>query len=149
MFRLIIAITILAMLVPAHSVHGQPQASSLQACLADNTSGKDRKDLARWIFLALSAHPEMKQYVNAGAPTAADESSRTVAALVTHLIADSCPTEAKAAMKGGGQALTVAFEGLGRLAIQELMADKSTNESLSQFSRYLDQKRLQEALVDK
>jgi hypothetical protein len=146
MSRLIIAVAIVAMLVPAH---GQPQSSSLETCLADNTSGKDRKDLARWIFLGMSAHPEMKQYVSATASTAAEESSRTIAVLVTRLMTDSCVNEAKAAMKKGGGAVSLAFQSLGKLAMQELMADKSTSESLSQFGRYIDQKRFQEALADK
>src|SRR6266700_2824343 len=98
MFRLIVAIAFLATLVPAH---GQSQSSSLETCLADHTSGKDRKELARWVFFAISVHPELKQYVNASGPAAAEESSRTMAALVTRLMTDSCLNETKEAMKGG------------------------------------------------
>src|SRR3982751_4847671 len=37
-----------------------PASQSLGTCLADNTSGRDRKELAKWIFVAMSAHPDMK-----------------------------------------------------------------------------------------
>ena len=33
-----------------------------KTCLSDNTSGKDRKLLAKWIFLAMAAHPEFKGF---------------------------------------------------------------------------------------
>ena len=43
--------------------------STLWHAAGHNTSGKDRKDLARWIFLAMAAHPEMKQHASANAST--------------------------------------------------------------------------------
>lgn len=41
-----------------------PYTDALGSCLADNTTGKDRKELARWIFVAMSAHPEMRDLSN-------------------------------------------------------------------------------------
>ena len=117
-------------------------------CFADSTTGKDRKDLAKWIFLAMAAHPEMKQHASDNAVTAADQSSRTMAALVTRLLTDSCVNETRAVIKIGGS-IQVAFEGLGQLAIQELMADRSVKESIGLFERYVDQKRLIDALAGK
>jgi hypothetical protein len=32
----------------------RPMPSS---CMADSSTGKDRKELARWIFVAMSSHP--------------------------------------------------------------------------------------------
>jgi hypothetical protein len=49
------------MLMACVSVQAQQPADALSTCFADRTSGKDRKDLARWIFLAMAAHPEMKE----------------------------------------------------------------------------------------
>jgi hypothetical protein len=147
MFRLAV---VAAMLTVSVSAQGQQPADALKTCLADSTSGKDRKDLAKWIFLAMAAHPEMKQYASDNAVTAADQSSRTVAALVTRLLSDSCVNETRAVVKiGGSQSLQVAFSGLGQLAMQELMADKSVIESVGLFERYLDQKRLAVALAVK
>lgn len=147
MFRSIIIIgAVLALSLPALA---QPQSDALGTCLADNTSGRDRKDLARWVFLAMAAHPEMKEYSSANASAAVDESARSIAALVTRLLTDSCAKEAKAAIQGGGsprQSFVLAFESLGRLAMQELMADQSVTQTMGLFERYLDQKRFEQAL---
>jgi hypothetical protein len=128
---------------PAPSA-AEPTAS-LQKCLADNTTGRDRKDLAKWVFLSMAAHPEIRQYAAADMTAAVDESSRTMGALVTRLITDSCATEAKAVLGAGGSpavSFQVAFRSLGELAMQELMADKSVTQSMGLFQRYLDQKRI-------
>lgn len=133
------------------SAQGAQPVDALKTCLADNTSGKDRKALARWIFLAMGTHPEMRQHASAIAATAADETSRTMAALVTRLLTDSCVNETRAVVKlgQGAQSLQHAFEGLGQLAMQELMADKAVQDSMSLFERYLDQQRLTDALAGK
>ncbi len=94
MLRSFIVAVVMGVSVSAQS---PPPADALKACLVTNTSGQDRKDLAKWIFLAMAAHPEMKPHTNANAVAAADESSRTMAALFTRLLIESCPTEARAA----------------------------------------------------
>ena len=147
MFRLAI---VAALVVSSIAAHGQSQSNALGRCLADNTTGKDRKDLAKWFFLAMAAHPEIKQYTSANASTAAEESSRTLAALVTRLLTDTCANEMRAFPKDErSAALKLAFENLGRLAMQELMADQSVSESMGHFYRYLDQKRFEELAPDK
>ena len=143
--RLLIVALLVAVPVSAQA---QSPADALRTCLADSTSGKDRKDLAKWIFLAMAAHPEMKQHASAQAATASDDSSRTMAALVTRLLTDSCVNETRAVMKlgEGAQSMQLAFQGLGALAMQELMADKSVQGSMGLFERYLDKDRLNQAL---
>ena len=120
----------------------RPPVDALRGCLADSTSGRDRKDLAKWIFLAMAAHPEMKQH-SVGAAAAGVESSKAVAALVTRLLTESCAKEAKAVMATGdaGTAMRLAFEGLGQLAMAELMTDKAVEEAMGGFARYLDRER--------
>ena len=145
MLRTLIIVVVLATSVAAQE--GQP-AGALRTCVADSTSGKDRKDLAKWIFLAMAAHPEMRLHANASAAAAMEDSSRRMAALLTRLLTDSCVNETRAVMKtGSAQSLKLAFEGLGQLAMQELMADQSVGDAMGQFERYLDQKRLTEILA--
>jgi hypothetical protein len=130
------------------SPHAEQEALALKSCLADKTSGKDRKELAKWVFVSMAVHPEMKPHFNADIEIVADDASKTMAALVTRLLSESCVDETRAAMKGGQltQSLQVAFEGLGQLAMQELMADQSVQRSMGRFERYIDQKRMTEAL---
>lgn len=150
MLRAFIVAFIVGALGATVSAQSQESAAALKTCLADNTSGKDRKDLARWIFLALAAHPELKEDASPNAAAAGDESSRTMAALVTRLLTESCLNETRAVLQSGqSQSLQLAFEGLGQLAMQELMADKSVQASMSLFERYVDQKRFTEALTAK
>lgn len=139
-FRLI---TVVAILAISFAADGRAQSDALATCIADNTSGRDRKDLATWMFLAMAAHPEIKPYLISKASEAADESARKMAALVTRLLTDSCVKEVKALTKEGPAAFRAAFERLGALAMQELMADKSVTESFGLIERYLDQKRFE------
>ena len=109
----------------------QEPIAALKTCVTDNTSGRDRKDLAKWVFFAMAAHPEMKPYADTKVAAAVDESSQKLAALVTRLLTESCVNEVRAVMKTGqgSQALRYAFESLGQLAMQELMADKTVQDT--------------------
>lgn len=135
-----------ALLWAPFGASAKPQVDALRQCLADNTSGRDRKELARWVFLAMAAHPEMKG-LSSATPAAAEESSKAVGGVMMRLLAESCASQARAAMAAGGNlAVQVAFESLGRLAMQELMADRNVAQSMAGIERHVDAKRLNEAL---
>jgi hypothetical protein len=115
-----------------------PAADDLAKCFGDNTSGKDRKDLARWIFLAMAAHPEMRDLTKFP-DTVPVESSAALGKLFTRLIAESCPGQVQALIRTeGGQALRLGFEFLGRLAMQELMSNPDVTVAVSGFERFVD-----------
>jgi hypothetical protein len=137
------------LLAAAAPVQAAEPADALKTCLTDSTSGKDRKELAKWVFLAMAAHPEMTRHAGANAAAAADESSRTMAALVTRLLTESCVNETRSVVKSaqGAQSMELAFQGLGQLAMQELMADKAVRDAMALFQRYLDQERFTKALA--
>ena len=119
-----------------------PSAEAVQTCFADNTTGKDRKDLARWIFLAVAAHPEIRSLSTASAYDRA-QSSEAVGKLFTRLVADACPNEIRALIKyEGNAAIGVAFEYLGRLAMQELTANREVAASVTTLAQYVDQQRI-------
>jgi hypothetical protein len=114
----------------------------LGRCLADNTTGKDRKDLARWIFLGIASHPEIRSLSNA---TAADleASSRKTGELFTRLIAEACAKEISAAVQADGPlSLQQAFGVLGQVAIQELVNHPDVQAASSMFARFIDEKRI-------
>ncbi|MBL8306381.1 MAG: hypothetical protein JNM33_06770 [Rubrivivax sp.] len=120
-----------------------PSALALGKCLTDNTSGKERKALARWIFIAMAAHPEIKQ-LSAATPDDLEQASRATGALFTRLLAESCPAEMRAALQNeGAQAMQSAFSTLGQVAMQELMTDASVNAAIAGFERFVDGKRLE------
>jgi hypothetical protein len=149
MVRLLtVVVLLLSASLPAYA---QQPADALRGCLADNTSGKDRKDLAKWIFLAIAAHPEMKNHATGDLPTAMDDASKTMGALVTRLLGESCAKETGAVLTSAqsSQAMQLAFQGLGTLAMQELMADPAVLASMGLFERYLDPTRLKTVLGGK
>jgi hypothetical protein len=128
----------------------QAQGDALAKCLADNTTGKDRKDLARWIFVAMAAHPEIHDIAN---PTEAlaDRTYVTMGNLVTRLLAENCPEEVKAVVKGSdsSRVMRQAFERLGQLAMMELMSNRDVASSVSRFEQYVDKDKLASVLSPK
>jgi hypothetical protein len=124
----------------------QVPTEALSRCLADNTSGKDRKDLARWVFFAMASHPEIKQFAAPDMASASEEVHRVIAGTFTRLLADSCLTQTQAAFKqGGSKAIKVAFQTHGQLAMQELMSNQDVNASMSRFEKLIDQAKLSKA----
>jgi hypothetical protein len=112
---------------------------ALSSCVADNTSGKQRKDLARWVFLAMSAHPDLKQYTSSEVEIAREPTDRSIAELFEYLITEQCATEANATFRElGTPGLQVAFETLGRLAMMELMSNADASAAMSAFERFVD-----------
>jgi hypothetical protein len=131
------------------SAIASPASDALSTCLADNTTGKDRKDMARWIFIAMSAHPELHNLVNI-TEKQRDEINKALGSMVTKLMTESCPVQAKAALENdGGEAFKAAFGVVGRLAMQELMANQEVNSSFSEFSKYMDKDKIDLALGKK
>jgi hypothetical protein len=142
--RVIMASALLS-LISGTSV-GAENPQDLGTCLIDNTTGKDRKQLATWIFLAMSSHPAVEPYSKV---TEKDEVEiqKAVAGIFMKLVADDCAEQTKIAMQDRGQkAFEGAFELLGRVAMQELMAHAEVKKSTSGFLPYLNEAKLKAAL---
>lgn len=142
--RIAAATILVATMAPAMA---SPAAEAVSLCLTDSTTGKDRKDLARWVFLAMAEHPEIREL--AKAPTAAsDESARTVASLFTRLIVDNCPKQIEQLIRAEGpDSFSAAFGFLGKVAFQELVTNELVSKSLQQYQRYIDRAKLDAALA--
>jgi hypothetical protein len=139
MFRFTLALLLLC----CGPVAAQTNTQQLSQCLADTTSGKDRKDLARWVFFGMASHPEIKQFTTPSAAGAEAETNKTIADLFTRLLAESCMRQAQAAFKeGGAKAIEIAFQTLGQLAMQELMTNPDVNARMASFEKSLDQNKL-------
>ena len=126
-----------------------PAADSLGACLADNTSGKDRKEMARWVFVGMSTHPELESFSKVTDKNR-DDLDKVMAAMFTKLVTESCPAQAKTAIeKEGPIAFQTAFGIIGKLAMQELMSNPEVNSSFTRYTKYLDQSKLNAAFSNK
>ena len=123
-------------------------AAALSSCVADNTSGKQRKELARWVFLAMAAHPDLRQFTSSDIDAARESTDKSTATLFELLITEQCATEANAAYKEHGTpGLQVAFEALGRLAMMELMSNESASSAMNAFEKYVDSSKVNAALT--
>ncbi|MGL4603583.1 MAG: hypothetical protein ACRCU9_05490 [Iodobacter sp.] len=140
-----ISVTILAAVaisITALPASAGADTDALATCLADNTTGKDRKDMARWVFVGMSAHPEIRSLSNVTEKDREDL-DKTMAALLTKLIVKNCPSQAKTAMQSeGAAAFQAAFGAIGKLAMQELMTNPEVNSSFSRFSKYMDKNKI-------
>ncbi len=117
-------------------------------CMIDTLNGKERKNLAKWVFFAVAAHPEIKTYANA-TPQDIEESDKYVGALITRLLTENCPKELQAASKDDPLALQKGFQLVGQVAMQELMADQSVMKAISNYAHYADQDKINAVLSNK
>jgi hypothetical protein len=131
-----------------HAAAG-PNSIELGKCLTDNTNGKERKDLARWLFIAMGTHPEIKQ-LSAATGADLDAASKSTGALFTRLLTENCAAQMRSATETDGKdAIQAAFATLGQVAMQELMSDKDVNAAFSGFERYVDKKKVEAVLGTK
>ena len=145
-----LAAVLIGSTIIASSAIAGPATNALITCMADNTTGKDRKDLARWIFVGMSVHPEI-QSLSKVTETDRDQLDRKMAAIVTRLLTENCQVQAKLAMeKEAGEApLKAAFGVMGRLAMQELMTNPEIQSAFTGFAKYLDTNKLNSEFSNK
>ena len=123
-----------------------PYADAIGQCFANSTTGKDRIELARWVFASMALHPDVVSS-SAITPQKREAINQSTGALFNRLLAESCTKEVKEAVKFEGQAaLKTAFESLGKLAMQELMSNPAVGAGFSGFEKYVDMKKLKKAL---
>ena len=123
--------------------------SALGSCMVDSMTGKERKEMAKWVFFAMAAHPEIKEYSRVPEQTKS-ATDKQIAAVVTRLLTEDCLIEAKAGYKQEGQAAIVsAFELVGRVAMQELMTNKDVAASIGEYAKYLDNEKMRQISAEK
>lgn len=148
MKRKVLLIGLLSLTVSLPALAG-PDAVALTSCLSDNTSGKDRKDLAKWVFAAMSTHPEIREFAQVS-DKVREQTSNTTGVLVTRLMSESCAKQANAAIRNEGQvAMQAAFRALGGLAMQELMSNPDVTVAFSAFEKYMDRRKIEAAFPAK
>lgn len=133
---------LLALLAPAAALAGTA-TDDLSTCLTDNTTGKERKELVKWIFVSLSSHPDLRE-LSVATPAVRERVNKGTGVMLTRLLTENCPAQARRAYaQNGGQAFEAAFAVLGRLAMQELLTHPDVSASVAGFGRYVDKQKLQ------
>ena len=122
-------------------------SDALGSCLTDSTNGKDRKALARWSFIAMAAHPDIRSMA-AITNNTQDDVNKEMANLFMRLLTQNCVKELQAILKhDGSQSLSQSMEILGRVAMQEITTHPTFTSSISGFEKYIDQEKLRAALA--
>lgn len=122
-----------------------PATDALSTCLADSTTGKDRKELARWVYAGMSAHPEIRGLSNVSGDVR-DGFDRRMAEILTRLLTESCSSQAARALEEDGAAsFEIAFGSIGKLAMQELMSDADVKAAFGGYQKYVDPARFEAA----
>lgn len=115
-----------------------PSIEAAKVCFSDSTTGRDRKLLGKWIFLALAKHPEISGFSKATA-TDDEQVSRELAALFMRLVTEDCVEEMKVLARIGGQeAMKMPFQHLGQIAMQELMTNPDVAGNIAAFEKFVD-----------
>lgn len=110
----------------------------LGKCIVANITASDRQDVARWVFLSMAAHPEVKQFSIARAE-AAEAAARKVGALFTRTMRDECAREVQEAARTEGRPVVPsAINFFTQLGVQELMTNRDVLANLSSFSQFAD-----------
>ena len=132
----------------AMPVSAGPATDSLGRCLVNSTSPNDRTLLIRWIFAAMSQHPEVAT-LSMVDDADAERLNQQTGELFTVLIADRCRNETRAAMEQEGeQAIQAAFSILGQVAMQGIMSAPSVASYMSGLDKHVDAERLQKAFEE-
>jgi hypothetical protein len=119
-----------------------PASEELGLCMVDSLTGKERKQLAKWVFFAMAAHPEIKKFSKVSSEDQNNVNSY-VGKLITRLLTENCSTQVKAANKeSGSAAISSAFELVGKVAMQELMSNKEVVASISGYTKFIDNEKL-------
>ncbi|MCK5852616.1 hypothetical protein KAH27_06255 [bacterium] len=134
--KLVILTTILLSFT-LFSIPAIAYSQSLGTCLVDSLNGKERKQLAKWIYFAIAAHPEMKSFSNISGNDRIT-TDRYVGKLVTRLLVEDCSSSLVTAQKADPLALQKAFELVGQVAMQELMNNQEVTTAISSYANYAD-----------
>lgn len=123
-------------------------AQKLGVCFVDSLNGKERKELAKWMYFGMSKHSTIKRYSRVS-QTDFDNMNKYIGALITRLMTEDCPSISKLAMEGNGtEILGYAFGVVGEVAMKELMNEPNVEKSLSAFDQYLDEEKFNQAFND-
>ncbi|MCW9024947.1 MAG: hypothetical protein OQK73_09730 [Gammaproteobacteria bacterium] len=148
MKNITIVIMLFMSLVTGGTALAQTPTDVFANCLIDTLNGKERKNLAKWIFFAIAAHPEISSYSSAK-PKDVKDSDKYVGGLITRLLTVDCPNELKTAYKANPQAVEQGFQLVGKVAMQELMTNQNVMKAITNYGMYADQDKIGKILSDK
>ena len=117
-----------------------PFTDDLSRCVVVKTTNNDKIALINWMWIAMSAHPDIAKNMGSKISKRLKEvADKKVAYIVSNLFLDKCRSETDKAFKfEGDEAVVNAFKPLGEISMKNLMQNRKVINSLSSYSRYLN-----------
>lgn len=143
----ILSLVFAAGVLAALPVRAGEAADRLSKCLADSATAADRTVLVRWMFGALSAHPDLDDLVAPGGAQRA-EAERDAAAVFERLIAQDCAAASRDAIaREGTEGYGSGFETLGELAMEGFVGHPHVQASMEGMVSRIDSQKILKALL--
>ncbi len=137
---------VLAVLAAAPRASAGVYGDALGKCLVDSTTPAEKTALVRWMFSMMALHPEVRSG-SAVTPKQRTELSKKTAQLFERLLTQACQSQAREAIRYEGPAtIQTSFQLLGQVAAAELFSHPKVAEGLSEFSKYVDEKKIKELI---
>jgi hypothetical protein len=146
-----VLITLLAVLMcaaPGPAAAG-PFADDMAKCLVKSTSNEDRTLLVRWIFSAITLHPDLTS-LSSITPQQRSDITAKAGALFQRLLLDSCKSETQQAVQNEGQqTIQYAFQVLGQAATRGLFTDPHVMDGMKDLAKNIDEDKLKALFAPK
>jgi hypothetical protein len=114
----------------------------LSDCLETSMSAQDRSTVVQWMFVALSAHPDLKNFSQVTAEQKASLDQK-LAGVLQSTLAEKCAAQTKAVIQNEGlQSVADSFQGLGQTTGKDILNDPAVNAQLRGTLRYIDLNKL-------
>lgn len=141
-----LACAVVLSVVSVTSAFAGPYSNNLGQCLVQKTTPEDHMLLIQWVFSAIAAHPNMKEFSTL-TKTQTKGYDEGMSKLLMRLLTKDCRKELKEAYNHEGQsAIESSFQTLGAVAMENLMQDGSVQNQMMGFLQYMDESKLQEVL---
>ncbi len=113
------------------SVH----ANQLAECMIDSMNVKERRELVKWVYFGISAHPEFREYTNISNDEITSINHNT-ANILSRLLIDECFHEFEDLTYNGAD-MANAFGTVMEVSMKELINNRSVYDALGFFFNYL------------
>jgi len=129
------------------SASAGPYGDALAKCLVSATTPAEKTTLVRWMFAMVTLHPDVAD-ISGVTPEQRTALSKEVGQLFERLLTQSCAKEAREAIRyEGTTALETSFAVLGQVAARELFAHPKVSEGMSEFTKYIDEKKIEDLVA--
>jgi len=145
--KYVLALVLSTASLVAPPAHAGEAGEALSKCLSDATTPDDRRALVRWIFSAISVHPDLREFTTIDAARRERIEAESVAVFERLIVQDCTAQTRMALMQEGTDGFQTAFKTLGELAMGGVVEDAQVQAGMAQLGGRIDQQRVLQALL--